>query len=500
MSVFPAPTPRGRLCKALVAVSVIAVVATALALRSDSFVPAHGTAFEVVRVSRGQVIKTLSTEGELESSRNVEVACKVPGGSTILWVIPNGTQVRSGEEVVRFDPSALEDRIGEQLIAVEEARAAEITAERELAAAATSVVEYTEGTFLVVQRECDATLEIARNDFVAAEHGLRSTKQLARRGFATPAQREAGEFSVVRARHALAIALRAKDVLERFNRPKLLTELESRRETARAVSRSARARRELEIARLHRFQSQLARCIVRAPQDGLVIHANNSNHRSSGVETPQIEEGAQVHEQQVILRLPDLKRMQARLVFHESFLDRVRPGVRANVAVRDREFMGIVESVTNQPEPSRRSESHIKKYAAIVRIDGLAEGLRPGETAEVELFLDHRRDVLTAPLAAVTQQGRAYYAWVQSSPGPERHRVELGTVSDDLAEIRSGLAEGDEVVLYPRDVLEEALLDVAAPEPVDIAKRFGLPPAEPETVGPAEIFQPLHRHASTGGE
>jgi HlyD family secretion protein len=500
LSVFPAPTPRGRLCKALAAVSAIAVVAATLAFRSDPYPTAHGRALEVVRVSRGEVVKTFTTDGELESSRNVEVTCKLLGGSTILWVVPDGTHVRAGDEVVRFDASMLEDRVGEQMIAVAEARAAEIAAEREQATAAMGVVEYTEGTFLVQQQECDATLAIARMDLVAAEHSLKSTMRLARLGFATPAHREAGEFSVVRARHALAIALRAKSVLQRYNRPKLLSELESRRDTAQAVSRSARAKRELEIARLHRLQSQLARCSVRAPQDGLVIHANDPNHRTSGVETPQIEEGAQVHEHQVILRLPNLKRMQARIVFHESILDHVRPGVPARLTVRDRKLMGVVESVTNQPEHSRRSEAHIKKYAAIVRIDGLAEGLRPGATAEVELLLDHRQGVLTAPLAAVAQQGHEFYAWVRSSPSPERHRVELGTVNDELAEIRWGLAEGDAVVLHPRDVLEEAQRDVVIPDPVDVAKRFGVAPAVPEAAVPSEMFHHLKNHTAAGGE
>lgn len=505
MSVFPAPTPRGRLCKALAAVSAIAVVAATLALRSGSYAPAQGAVLEVVRVARGQVVKTFTADGELESSRNVEVTCKVPGGSTILWVVPDGTHVRAGEEVVRFDASALEVRVGEQTIAVAEARAAEIAAERDTTAAAISVVEYAEGTFLVQQQECDAALAIARDNLTAAEHSLKSTVGLARRGFATPAQREAGEFSVVRARHALAIASRAKNVLQRYNRPKLLAELECRRDTAQAVLRSARAKLELEVARLHRFESQLALCSVRAPQDGLAIHANDPNHRSSGVDTPQIEEGAQVHEHQVIVRLPDLKRMQARIVFHESILDHVRPGLPARLTVRDRELTGVVESVTNQPEPSRRSEAHIKKYSAIVRIEGLAEGLRPGATAEVELLLDHRRGVLTAPLAAVTQQGREFYAWVRSSHdsesnGPERHRVELGTVTDELAEIRSGLAEGDAVVLHPRDVLEEAVRGAATPEPVDVAKRFGVAPEEPKAVGPSRIFQPQRGHTSAGGE
>ncbi|HUY31893.1 MAG TPA: HlyD family efflux transporter periplasmic adaptor subunit [Pirellulales bacterium] len=500
MTVSPAPVPRGRLRKALAALLAIAAAAAAVVWGSDPFKHAAVPPWEVARVSRGEVVKTFTADGDLESADNVEITCKVPGGSAILWIIPDGTQVRAGDEVARLDASALEDRAGEQMIAVEEARAAEITAKRDLAAAAISVVEYAEGTFVRQWQECDANVAIARQNLFAAERTLKSTARLARRGFVTPVQREANEFSLVRAAHALAIASRAKSVLEKYNRPKLLAELESRREIAQAEFRSAVAKAELERTRLRRYQARIAQCVILAPQAGLVIHANDPNRGRSGMDGPQIEEGAQVRERQVIMRLPDMRRMQARLSFHESLVDHVRPGVPAKLTVKGREFSGVVEKVTHQPERSRRWESHIKKFAAIVRIDGQAPRLRPGETAQVELLLEQRHDVLTAPLAAVTQQGRDFYAWVGSSLGPERRRVELGAITDDLAEIRSGLAEGDVVVLHPRDVLEEARRDVARPQPVDVAKRFGLPPAATETVEPPATIQPLHRHSSAGGE
>jgi multidrug efflux pump subunit AcrA (membrane-fusion protein) len=442
-------------------------------LTPETFFNSGETNFEVAHVRRGELFKTFAAEGDLESASNVEVACRVPGGSMILWVIPDGTPVNKGDVLVRLDPSAIEDRISRRKIAVANARAAQITAERERAAAALSLAEYLSGTFIAQQKQCDANLAVAQQNLIAAEHALKSDARLARRGFITPLQRQADAFNVERARHTLALAQRAKTVLVEYNRPKLLTELECRRDKAEAACRTARAKRALDERKLRRYEKQLALCTIVAPQSGMAIHFNDPESRSSIQDAPQIEEGAVVHEQQVILRLPDLERMQAKLVFHESLVDDIHPGLPARLTVHGREYTGVVDRVTNQPEPSRRSEAHIKRFAAFVRIEERCEGLRPGETAEVELLVDHRRDVLTVPVSAVLEQGRACYAWVVSSEGPLRCKIALGMVTNEQAEIRRGVLEGDAVVLHPRDVLEEANRD-AAPEPIDIAKRFGL--------------------------
>ncbi|MEM7477036.1 MAG: hypothetical protein AAF483_18790, partial [Planctomycetota bacterium] len=39
------------------------------------------------RVSKGDLSVTVTEQGTLESSSNIEIKCKVKGGSTVLWVI-----------------------------------------------------------------------------------------------------------------------------------------------------------------------------------------------------------------------------------------------------------------------------------------------------------------------------------------------------------------------------------------------------------------------------
>ena len=145
-----------------------------------------------------------------------------------------------------------------------------------------------------------------------------------------------------------------------------MEDLESKRDTAEAKMHSEEAAFELEEARLKRLQTQLEKCIIRAPQSGMVIYANEPGGQR-GQQAVQIEEGAAVRERQSIIRLPDLGRMQVKIPVHESKVDQLRIGMRANMRVQDREFQGTVASVANQPEPNPFL-STVKEYATIVKI------------------------------------------------------------------------------------------------------------------------------------
>ena len=61
------------------------------------------------RVTRGELHVTVTEQGTLESSSNTEVKCKVRGYSTVTWVIPAGSVVEPGDELVRLDTKVIEE-------------------------------------------------------------------------------------------------------------------------------------------------------------------------------------------------------------------------------------------------------------------------------------------------------------------------------------------------------------------------------------------------------
>src|SRR5687767_12451534 len=82
-----------------------------------------GEAGEVLTagVVRGDLVITVSDRGELESAQSVQVVCEVEGGGKLVTIIPEGTKVKKGDEVARFDTDALLKSITEQGVKWEQA-------------------------------------------------------------------------------------------------------------------------------------------------------------------------------------------------------------------------------------------------------------------------------------------------------------------------------------------------------------------------------------------
>ena len=64
-----------------------------------------------VSIVQGDLLVTVTEDGTLESAANVEVKCEVAGGSSILWIIDDGENVKKGDKIIELDSSTLEDQI-----------------------------------------------------------------------------------------------------------------------------------------------------------------------------------------------------------------------------------------------------------------------------------------------------------------------------------------------------------------------------------------------------
>jgi len=453
----------------------LAILVAAAALISLGLSPMHGSDHaanaELVRVSRGEVLKTLLVDGSVESAQNIEIKCQVPGGTTLLWIVDDGAQVKQGDELVRLDSSLIDEQLAEQTILVEQAKAALIAAERSVSAAEIAVAEYRDGVYVQTRQELELAAVTAEHGLKQAEKTLEQARRLARRGFIDPVQLAGEQSAVEHAQLDLGIARRALQVLEDYTCPKMLEELKSLRDAAEATLHAAQAAFALEHDRLERLQTQSECCVIRAPHDGMVVHANDPNSSS---ETLQIELGARIRQRQTIIWLPDLAHMQVRALVHESQITALHPGLRSRIDVQGHQFTGEVTAIAHQPERTRRSQQHLKYYAATIRIDDDSRTLRPGQSAEAEILLAHHSNVLTVPVTAVVQQGDDIFAWVDAAASPERRRIVLGTVNETIAEVSAGLNEHDRVLSHPRADAAELVPLFEPRAHMDVLARFGV--------------------------
>ena len=429
-------------------------------------------------VGTSRLLITVVAAGNMESAKNIDVKCQVAGGAAILWIVPDGQEVQEGDMLVKLDSSSIEDQLNAQKINLGKAQASKIQAEENFGAAELGVQEYAEGTFVKDLQTAEANINIAQENLRSSENLLEHTRKMSRKGFTTSLQVEADEFAVERSKLELDSAKTSKSVLEKFTRKKMLKELEAKREASGALKTSEQAGFDLEQSKLKRLERQLLNCEIKAPQNGIVIYANEQGggRGFGGSSSVKIEEGATVRDAQTILRLPDLGNMQCKMTVHESKVERLKVGMPANIRISDHEFQGKIISIANQPEPGSWMNANLKEYATIVKIDGEAEGLKPAMTAEVEVLVADLVDVFTVPVSCIVEQGGKFNAWVVTGLNKfERRPLVVGMTNDKLFEIKDGLRDGDVVLLNPRAVVDEARKEeprTGAPD-TDPKKKFG---------------------------
>ncbi|MEI8319089.1 MAG: efflux RND transporter periplasmic adaptor subunit, partial [Planctomycetia bacterium] len=408
-------------------------------------------------VEHGDLTISVTEDGSMVSDENVDVVCGVAGGATIIWLIDDGSRVTEGTELVRLDSSKLSEDVSAQKIAFEKARAANIQAEKDFAAAKIAVEEYTEGIYKKELRKAESDVSAAKERLQSTRNQLEHGERMFRKGYITPQQLDAQKAAVERADLDLGTADISLDVLERFAKPKMITELTSKRDAMEAKRDSERASLELEKAKLDRLTSQLSKCTLKAPKDGLVIYANERNRQAE----TEIKNGAKVNEGTTIIRLPNLSRMRADVEVHEAKVDKIRTGMAARVKLQGREFDGTVTSVANRPQSNWMSTA--KKYVVQVRIDGEPQEVRPGVTAEVEIIVADFKDVIAVPVAAVMEKRGEYLCAVRKGDSIERRVVKLGLGNDKLVSITEGLEDGDALILNPRKALGEDAVEETGP-------------------------------------
>ena len=441
---------------------------------------------------RQRLVLTVKEDGNIESASNLDIKCEVLGGSTILWIVEDGKQVDEDEVIVRLDESAIETQLNTQKIATEKADAVKIQAEQDYEAAKIAVEEYEHGMFVMEKQTLEANVKIAMENLRGSENLYNHTERMFRKGFVTKQQLEADQFGVQRSDLELQSAKTALKVLTEYTREKMLTQLKAARDAAAARMRSEQAAWELEVSNLKKLEGQKAKCTIKAPQPGMVIYANENSRRSSSAVT--IEEGAPVREQQTIIKLPDLTRMQVKVPVHETKVEQLRTGMPARITVQDRTYTGRVVAVANQPEPKSWFSAEVKLYATTVAIEGETKNLKPGMTASVEIFVADVPDALTVNVSAVVEQGGKFYVWVVTPEGPERRPVLLGRTDENVVEIKDGVVEAEEVLLNPRAVLKEARVEEGSkdsfenlPEGIPTGPDAGIPTERPKPKGPPKF-------------
>lgn len=416
--------------------------------------------------------------GEIASSSNVEIRCqvqsKLAAGTPIIQIVPEGSYVKEGDFLVKLDDAGLNTDLVQQQIATNSSRALMVEARTDFEAAQLALEEYESGTFHQEEGILISDQFVAQENVRRAEEYLRYSERLAARGYVTEVQLEADRFGVEKARKELDNATTKLDVLHRYSKQKNINRLKANVETAEARLRSRENSHNLDLEREKSLQDQLSKCDIKAPTSGQVVYANLPSGE------PLIAEGKLVRERQVIIRLPDPKRMQVIARINESRIDKVKVGMKAKIrldAFTNTELTGIVRSVSEYPLPALSVYSTTKEYGAEVYIDESPTGIRSGMTAQVAIEVQRIESALQVPIQAVLERGKRFFCFV-ANESVEAREVTLGAANDQSVIIERGLAPGEQVILAPQSYEASVTLPEA---PAPTAKPASKPTSEKST-------------------
>ena len=442
--------------RSLVMLGLLAILAAVGVLSASWIVFPASSSRLTHTIKRGDLVVTVTEQGTLESANNTEITCKVRGFNTVTWVIPGGSQVKLGDELVRLDTKLVEEAYSLTKTNTHIATATLERSKADVAKAEIAIDAYLKGRYRTQKKLLETELEIARRNLENAQTMLRNSETLFEQGYVTELEVEGNDFTVTQAELELKVKQTEIDVLDRFTKEMQLETLRGNLTATKSKLQADEAGLAMENARQKRAAEELAACVITAERSGLVIYPSAAAWK----DTPDIAQGATVRHDQVLLLMPDLSKMQVRVGIHESIIDRIRPGLTARVTLPDRTLEAEVTSVASVTKPAGWWTGNVVKYETIIMLPP-EEGLKPGMSAEVEVILAVHENVLKIPVAAVVETDEGDFCWVQSADGAIRRSLQLGDTNDVFLEVKAGLKEGDEVVLNPLAFIEEAKSDAA---------------------------------------
>ncbi len=441
-------------------------------------------------VRRDTFLVTVTERGAVDSLRNAILASKVEGSTTIISIVPEGTQVKEGDLVCELDASVLVDKHTQQQINVTQAEAAMQQAEKEVDIQQTTndssieaamlahdlaeidLEKFKEGDFEQQRIELQSAVNVNRENLSRAKEYLNYLERLVKKGYRMQSDLDAERIAFSKAENDREVAETKLHVLNTYTRKRTMKELDAKvGETERQIKRSKdqadaamaqktadrRAKNltyEVQSNILERLENQIKACKLYAPQDGQVVYANTRDGRQS--DQVLIDIGATVKERQPIINLPDLDAMKVNARIHESRISLVRPGLTATVkvdAAPTETYHGEVDNVSSVPSSLNSFNRDLKEYEAIVRLTDDIEKvnrLRPGLTATVEILVSEREDVLQFPVQSLISIGDKRLVYVLGPHGPEMREIEIGDTNERTVEVLSGLSENDRVIMNPR--------------------------------------------------
>ncbi len=314
---------------------------------------------EWTEIDSGPVVMTIETNGTVEPMSTIQVGCETTGRIMEI-AVGHDDPVTKGQVICRIDPELVDAQHAQSV--AERNRAVSALADAEIAR------EEQKANLPVAITQAQAKLQEAEAGLTDAEYRWNRVQGLREQGNATEAEWTAAKAGFERAQAAKTAATAAHTLAQ--NNQKYLAQ------HADQAVEQAKAARMLAEARFKMTKTQVDKCVIRSPIDGIVL----DRYMDVGVTV-----NATFQTPPLFLLAPSLDRMRVNAKVSESDIVHVAEGQIARFTIDakgTKEFEGRILEKRSQPEIIQ----NVVTYTVIFEVDNdEARTLLPGLTVNLEI-------------------------------------------------------------------------------------------------------------------
>ncbi|MCG8404389.1 MAG: efflux RND transporter periplasmic adaptor subunit [Phycisphaerales bacterium] len=326
---------------------------------------------ETSEVESGTITMTVETLGTVEPLSTVQVGCETTG--RIVEILADHDEpVKKDQIICRIDPELAE--------AQHQQSVAELNRAQGALTEANLVLDEQTANLPVLTAQALGRLEEAEAALLAEEYNWNRIDRLYQEKNASEAEWTQSKSRFKGAKAAVAMAKAAHD-LAKNNEGFLI-------KRARAGMEQAKAAERLAQARFNTTKTQVDRCIIRSPIDGIVL----KRYMDVGVTV-----NATFQTPPLFLIAPGLDRMRVNAKVSESDIIHIAVGQKARFTVEGKqrsEFEGTILHRRNQPEIVQS----VVTYTVILEVDNdERRTLLPGMSVNVEIECVNKPNTMKIP-------------------------------------------------------------------------------------------------------
>lgn len=459
-------TRRMKITNTVLGLALVAAVGGAFAIvRAPA--AAETTTERTATVTTGTVRSTITASGNIAASAQVGANFKGDGGTVTAIYVAAGDQVSKNQPLAKVDDTS--------------ARQTLASAEANLASAQAQLTTTTAGQTSAEAAQQNASLASAKVNLSNAQTSLKQAQQT----LALDTQQQ--DAMVASAERDLqnatdpATRAQAKAALQQARHTRQSTLLRDRQQVQSAQGGVAGAQVQLQSTQaaaavasqpategaVAQAQAQVAQAQVTVDQarqavedttlrapiagtvtsiSGVVGESSSSTSASGSTSSASTTSSSGSTAASGFVVIQGLRQLQVTAEVAEADAADVHVGQSATVTLSatNAATTGTVSAVALEDTVS----NNVVQYSVTVTLNRPPRQVRLGQTTSVSIVTGVARQVLTVPSNAVTTVGRTSTVTVRTNGVNSTQTVVIGLVGDSATEVKSGLQEGQVVVIH----------------------------------------------------